>query len=39
MQKVASRVLPAFAIGFAIYYALGYSFTGANSSFSWPLFT
>jgi hypothetical protein len=39
MDKIASRALPAFAIGFALYYAPGYAFTGANSSFSWPLFT
>ena len=39
MEKIASRALPAFAIGFALYYAPGYAFTGANSSFSWPLFT
>ncbi len=39
MDRIATRALPAFAIGFAIYYAPAYSFTGANSSFSWPLFT
>jgi len=39
MDKIASRAFPAFAIGFALYYAPGYAFTGANSSFSWPLFT
>jgi hypothetical protein len=39
MEKIASRAFPAFAIGFALYYAPGYAFTGANSSFSWPLFT
>ena len=39
MDRIASRALPAFAIGFALYYAPGYAFTGANSSFSWPLFT
>ena len=38
-SKIASRALPAFAIGFALYYAPAYSFTGATSSFSWPLFT
>ena len=39
MGKIASRAFPAFAIGFALYYAPAYSFTGATSSFTWPLFT
>jgi hypothetical protein len=39
INKIASRAFPAFAIGFALYYAPAYSFTGANSSFTWPLFT
>jgi hypothetical protein len=39
MDKIASRAFPAFAVAFAIYYAPAYAFTGANSSFSWPLFT
>lgn len=39
MDKIASRAFPAFAIGFALYYAPAYSFTGGDSSFSWPLFT
>ena len=39
MNRIASRAFPAFALGFALYYAPAYSFTGANSSFSWPLFT
>ncbi len=38
-SNIWARVLPAFAIGFALYYAPAYSFTGGNSSFSWPLFT
>lgn len=38
-DRIWTRALPAFAIGFAIYYAPAYAFTGANSSFSWPLFT
>ena len=38
-SKIASRAFPAFAIGFAAYYAPAYSFTGANSTFTWPLFT
>jgi hypothetical protein len=39
MHKIISRAFPAFAIGFALFYAPAYAFTGANSSFSWPLFT
>ncbi|MSP94431.1 MAG: hypothetical protein EXR00_04115 [Alphaproteobacteria bacterium] len=39
MDKIATRAFPAFAVGFAIYYAPAYCFTGADSSFSWPLFT
>ena len=39
MGKIGSRAFPAFAIGFALYYAPAYSFTGATSSFTWPLFT
>ena len=39
MDKIAPRAFPAFAAGFALYYAPAYCFTGANSSFSWPLFT
>jgi hypothetical protein len=39
MNRLASRAFPAFAIGFALFYAPAYSFTGATSSFSWPLFT
>ena len=31
MDKIASRAFPAFAIGFALYYAPAYSFTGATS--------
>ena len=39
MNKIASRAFPAFAIGFALFYAPGYSFTGNTSTVSWPLFT
>jgi hypothetical protein len=39
MDKIATRAFPAFATGFALYYAPAYCFTGATSSFSWPLFT
>ena len=39
MNKIAGRAFPAFAIGFTLFYAPGYSFTGANSTVSWPLFT
>ena len=39
MDKLATRVLPAFATGFALYYAPAYCFTGGTSTFSWPLFT
>jgi hypothetical protein len=39
MDKISNRALPAFAVGFALYYAPAYSFTGANSTFPWPLFT
>jgi hypothetical protein len=39
MNKIAARVFPAFAIGFALFYAPGYSFTGNTSTVSWPLFT
>lgn len=39
MYRIASRAFPAFAIGFALFYAPAYAFTGANSPFSWPLFT
>lgn len=39
MDKIATRAFPAFAVGFAAYYAPAYCFTGADSSFSWPLFT
>jgi hypothetical protein len=39
LEKIATRAFPAFAVGFALYYAPAYSFTGANSAFSWPLFT
>jgi len=39
MNKIAARAFPAFAIGFALFYAPGYSFTGATSTVSWPLFT
>ena len=38
-SKIWSRALPAFAVGFALYYAPAYSFTGATSTFTWPLFT
>jgi hypothetical protein len=38
-MTIAARAFPAFAVGFAAYYAPAYAFTGANSSFSWPLFT
>jgi hypothetical protein len=30
MNKITSRAFPAFAIGFALYYAPAYSFTGAT---------
>ena len=39
MNKIAARVFPAFAVGFTLFYAPGYSFTGATSTVSWPLFT
>src|ERR1051325_7385382 len=39
MNKIASRAFPAFAIGFALFYAPAYSFTGATSTVTWPLFT
>src|SRR6185369_4918726 len=39
MSRIASRAFPAFAIGLAAFYAPAYSFTGANSTFTWPLFT
>jgi hypothetical protein len=39
MDKIASRAFPAFAVGFAIFYAPAYCFTGGNSTFSWPLVT
>jgi hypothetical protein len=39
MNKIAARAFPAFAIGFALFYAPGYSFTGNTSTVSWPLFT
>ena len=38
-NSVIARAFPAFAIGFALFYAPAYSFTGGNSTFSWPLFT
>jgi hypothetical protein len=38
-DKIASRALPAFAVGFALFYAPAYNFTGGNSTFSWPLVT
>ena len=39
MDRIATRAFPAFAAGFAAYYAPAYCFTGADSTFSWPLFT
>jgi hypothetical protein len=39
INKIAARAFPAFAVGFALFYAPGYSFTGATSTVSWPLFT
>jgi hypothetical protein len=39
MNKIAARAFPAFAIGFALFYAPGYAFTGNTSMVSWPLFT
>ena len=39
MNKIAARAFPAFAVGFALFYAPGYSFTGNTSTVSWPLFT
>jgi hypothetical protein len=39
MDKIATRAFPAFAVGFAAYYAPAYCFTGGTSTFSWPLFT
>jgi len=39
MDRIASRAFPAFAVGFAAFYAPAYCFTGGNSTFNWPLFT
>jgi len=39
MNRIAARAFPAFAVGFALFYAPGYSFTGNTSTVSWPLFT
>jgi hypothetical protein len=38
-DRIASRALPAFAVGFALFYAPAYCFTGGTSTFSWPLAT
>lgn len=39
IDKIASRAFPAFAAGFALYYAPAYCFNSVKSKFSWPLFT
>ena len=39
MNKIAARAFPAFAVGFALFYAPAYSFTTGDAGFSWPLFT
>jgi hypothetical protein len=39
MGKIAARAFPAFAVGFALFYAPAYSFTSGDATFSWPLFT
>ena len=39
MNKLAARAFPAFAVGFALFYAPAYSFTAGDATFSWPLFT
>jgi hypothetical protein len=39
MNKIASRAFPAFAVGFAAFYAPAYSFTTGDAGFSWPAFT
>ena len=39
MSKIAARAFPAFAVGFALFYAPAYSFTSGDATFSWPLFT
>ena len=39
MNKLAARAFPAFAVGFALFYAPAYSFTTGDAGFNWPLFT
>jgi hypothetical protein len=38
-DKIASRAFPAFAVGFALFFAPAYGFTSGDATFSWPLFT
>ena len=39
MSKIAARAFPAFAVGFALFYAPAYSFTTGDAGFNWSLFT
>jgi hypothetical protein len=39
MEKIAARAFPAFATGFALFYAPAYSFTTGDAGFQGSLFT
>ena len=39
MSSMVARAFPAFAVGFALFYAPAYSFTTGDAGFNWPQFT